>query len=396
MALGLADLLAPTTEADFLTDIYHRRPLHAPGDRDRFAGLFPWEALNAALSHNRLEFPRLRLVRQGEALPPERYTERVSTGAGRTAARVLAAPLLTQVRQGATLILDSVDELWDPLQSVAMGLERKLRLQVGACAYVSGTTEPAFGSHTDQVDTFVLQIHGAKRWRIYEPTREAPLLRDMVVRSAPPEKILIDEVLYPGDVLYFPRGWWHSVETVEPPAMHVTLGVASATGSDLLEWVADQMLGDLVFRRDMPILGGDDEQSAYMDDLLQAITKIWDADLLRSFVQYRDLQARGRQHFGLPASATGDLLPPGDDFLVCFAAPRASIKTASGAVHLYADGRRWTFDESIADLLGVLVSGDPIHIQEVYRRFDAFQPADLRMLLEDLRAAGLVYAKSPS
>lgn len=282
MATGLADLVTPTTEADFLANIYHRRPLHAPGDRDRFAGLFPWEALNAALSHNRLEFPRLRLVRHGEALPAERYTERLSTGEGRTAARVLSAPLLRQVRQGATLILDSVDELWEPLQEVAMGLERRLRLQVGACAYVSGTTEPAFDSHTDQVDTFVLQIHGAKRWRIYEPTREAPLLRDMVVPSAPPEKILIDEVLYPGDVLYFPRGWWHSVETVEPPAMHVTLGVASATGTDLLEWVADQMLGDLAFRRDMPILGGGEEQSAYMDDLLQTITKMWNADLLRA------------------------------------------------------------------------------------------------------------------
>lgn len=396
MAIRLADLVAPTTETEFLADVYHRRPLYVPGDRGRFAGLFPWDALNAALSHNRLEFPRLRMVRHGEALPPERYTERVSTGEGRTAARVLATPLLNQVRGGATLILDSADELWEPLQDVAMALEQVLRLQVGACVYVSGTTEPAFDSHTDQVDTFVLQIHGAKRWRIYAPTREAPLLRDVVVPSAPPKDILIDKVLNPGDVLYFPRGWWHSVETLDPPALHVTLGVASATGTDLLEWVADQMLNDLAFRRDLPILGTHDEQSEYMDGLLQNITKLWNGDLLRAFVRYRDLQARGRQRFGLPASATSVLLPADDDFLVGFAAPRASVEVDSGSVYLYADGRRWTFDESVAELLAVLVSGEPVHVQTLYSRFRMFQRKDIRLLLEDLRAAGLLYASSPS
>ncbi|MGI5214710.1 cupin domain-containing protein [Plantactinospora sp. CA-290183] len=392
MSLGLPELIAPTTEADFLSGIFHQRPLFLPGARDRFAGLFSWEDLNRALGQHRLEFPRLRLVRESAAVPPERYTERVSVGEGRTAPRVLVAPLTDLVRQGATLIVDAVDELSDPLQRVAADLERLLRSQVGACAYFSGTTEPAFAAHIDQVDTFVLQLHGAKRWRIYEPTREAPLLRDVVVRARPPEKVIIDEVMRPGDLLYFPRGWWHSVETTEPPAMHVTLGVAPACGTDLLEWMTEQLLGDTSFRRDIPILGSPEEQAAYMDGLLGTITKIWNPDLLRSFLQYRDLQARARQRFGFPAAATPAILPAGDDVLVRFAAPRASIESAPGAVRLHADGRRWVFDDAVTGLLQDLLSGDALSIGELSGRHDGtLDREDLRILLEDLHAAGLLH-----
>jgi hypothetical protein len=133
-----------------------------------------------------------------------------------------------------------------------------------------------------------------------------------------------------------------------------------------------------------------------MEALLQAITKVWNGDLLRAFVRYRDLQARARQRFGLPSSATAEILPPDDDFVVCFAAPRASVEVDAGAVYLYADGRRWTFDESIAELLSVLVAGEPVHVQELYARFDAFEPQDVRLLLADLRAAGLVYSRPAS
>src|SRR3712207_7263645 len=52
-----------------------------------------------------------------------------------------------------------------------------------------------------------------KRWRVYQPTREAPLLRDLDSAAVPPDTLVLDQVMTPGDVLYFPRGWWHSVET---------------------------------------------------------------------------------------------------------------------------------------------------------------------------------------
>jgi len=97
MALGFAELIAPTTEVAFFAEVLHRRPLFLPGARDRFAGLFSWDDLNRALSRNRLEFPRLRLVRESEALEPARYTERVSVGGGRTAAR--AGGLKRKVRR---------------------------------------------------------------------------------------------------------------------------------------------------------------------------------------------------------------------------------------------------------------------------------------------------------
>jgi ribosomal protein L16 Arg81 hydroxylase len=300
------------------------------------------------------------------------------------------------IRQGCTLIIDAVDELSDPTAQIAMRLERLLHLQVGACAYFTGSTEQGFESHTDQVDIFVLQLAGSKRWRIHEPTRELPLLRDVAFAPQSPEKLVLDQVLSTGDVLYLPRGWWHSAETTEPPALHISLGIAPACGVDLLEWVAEQLLRCTTFRRDLPINGSAEEQAMYMAGLLEAITGVWNDDLLREFVRYRDLQARARQRFGLPtsatATATASTLPTDDDFLVHFAAPRAYVEVDADAVRLHADGRRWTFRESVAGLLEILVAGETPHIREIYDRYvGTICRADIRILLEDLQAAGLVY-----
>ena len=80
-----------------------------------------------------------------------------------------------------------------------------------------------FAPHYDDVDVFILQLEGFKRWRVYAPFNKAETLprtsssdyTEKEVEEMGEEEV--DMVLGPGDVLYLPRGWIHQAETVARP-----------------------------------------------------------------------------------------------------------------------------------------------------------------------------------
>ncbi|MFG3518547.1 JmjC domain-containing protein [Streptomyces bobili] len=93
--------------------------------------------------------------------------------------RLHPAELHSRLQEGASLALDSVDELHPPIARLAEAIERELRTRVQANVYASWTSTEGFGVHWDDHDTVILQLDGAKRWRIYGTTRPFPLYRDI-------------------------------------------------------------------------------------------------------------------------------------------------------------------------------------------------------------------------
>lgn len=159
---------------DFLAQVYGRTYRHVPGEPGRFSGFLRWNDLNALLTHHRLEPPRLRLSIDGETLPQHSYTVPVTTRRNTVWHQLRPAELHRHLADGATLVLDAVDELHPGVGEFARQLERHLRTGVQVNAYASWTSEEGFGVHWDDHDVLVLQVDGAKRWRIYGPTRQAP------------------------------------------------------------------------------------------------------------------------------------------------------------------------------------------------------------------------------
>ena len=106
---------------------------------------------------------------------------------------------------------------------------------------------------------FVLQIAGAKRWRIHEPVLPDPLphqtwdgRRDQVQARAA-EEPLIDTLLEPGDALYLPRGYLHSAVAQGELSIHLTIGVHPLTGYDLARELIAAAEGDRELRRSLPL-----------------------------------------------------------------------------------------------------------------------------------------------
>ncbi|GAA4240359.1 hypothetical protein GCM10022254_64690 [Actinomadura meridiana] len=295
-------------------------------DRERFADLLTWTAMNRLLDTHRLEPPRLRLSADGATIPATEYCQR------RTYRRMppWEAPqphlVAQQLRNGATLVLDAIGEMHPPIRAVASALERQLRMSVQVNAYASWTAKEGFGVHWDDHDVIVLQVSGAKRWRIYGPTRPAPLYRDVEFDDTPPEYPIDEFVLQTGDALHVPRGWWHAAAaSTGHPSLHLTCGLSTHTGVDLLSWLVDDLRAQPSVRADIPRLADRDARTAWRHEMRELLTeRLNDPAVIDSYLAARDAAHGTHGGFSLP-HAVHARLPDDPDLLVRLVAPRAVL-----------------------------------------------------------------------
>lgn len=346
---SLAKFLEPCPVEDFLNSSWGRSFRHVRGRPGRFSQLLPWDRLNEILGRHRLDFPRLRLTQNGQSLPSNKYLRHVQAGRQKISIpRLLPAKLTRELRSGATLVLDAVDELYAPLEELAQSLELVFREHVQINAYAGWRSSRGFDLHWDDHDVFILQVAGRKRWSIYGMTRPFPLVRDVQPARKPEgSPPLWEETLMDGDLLYIPRGWWHVALPLNEPTLHLTVGIHNRTGMDLLRWMTDRLRASEPFRRDLPRFTSQEERAAHTERLRSALMEEWSApDLLERFFEEQDGNASARPRLSLPWSATPEAMSVAGDALVRLTAPRPVELKAAGAngqLEFLCLGKRWRF-----------------------------------------------------
>lgn len=134
---------------------------------------------------------------------------------------------------------------------------------VGSNVYLTPPNSQGFAPHYDDIEAFVLQLEGAKHWRVYKPrTPQEHLPRESSGNFTQKElgKPVLDVTLEPGDMLYFPRGFIHQASTVEGKhSLHITVSMYQKTSyADLLEALVPVALkraieSDVRFREGLPL-----------------------------------------------------------------------------------------------------------------------------------------------
>ncbi|MEU2956403.1 JmjC domain-containing protein [Streptomyces xanthochromogenes] len=293
----------------FLAQTLHRDYRHVPSalPRAELEALVSFDAVNDIVARHRLEPPRLRLARDGDTLPPHWYATAVTTRRSTVWQRVHPAELHQRLAEGASLVIDQVDHLHEPIGDLAAELESWLRAPVQINLYASWTAMEGFGTHWDDHDVVVVQVEGAKRWRLFGPTRHMPLHRDVADPEPPPDDPVAELVMRPGDLLYLPRGWWHAVTADQDThSLHLTCGITPPhTGARLLNWLADELLASDTFRADLPLHLDEAAQAQFLALLgKQLATVLGDPLLLHRYAAAQDAADMGRLRPSLPYVTT--------------------------------------------------------------------------------------------
>lgn len=209
--------------------------------------------VDRAVTGTGLRRPALRVVRDGDVVPPSGYTRRARTGATTIDDLVDPGRVLDLFHDGATIVLQGMQRWWAPATRFCRDLELSLGHPVQANAYLTPPGAAGLAPHHDTHDVFVLQVAGTKHWVVREPAVDTPLPRhtsDHDVAAAQPELFALD--MGPGDALYLPRGYVHSAAAQQGVSLHLTLGILATTAHDVVRELVDLAGDDVAFRRSLP------------------------------------------------------------------------------------------------------------------------------------------------
>lgn len=368
MCLRLADLVAPQSVHDFIHTTYAQSWIYREGEKHRFRRLADWETLNTLLATQRFESPRFRVARQGNVLSVESYTEQIATIRDTFYRRILVDRLLHELRTGATLAIDRVDQSHRPIGELATALELELKAQVFANMFASWMPVPGFDVHWDDHDVFVIQLEGQKRWQIFEPTRQWPLYRDIVENPKPEALPVADFEMTAGDLLYLPHGWWHLVSAASGPSLHITVGVRPDNGIDFMTWLVDQTRASELFRRRIPRFGDEYQRKEYLVSVRASLNKlIASDDILNQFLTYIDGTSDSRPLLGLPDILNTNSILDRKSARIVLLVPRATVTQTDDGFVLTALGRRWSFPLVAKPLIDVVLSLDHVTVGEAIK-----------------------------
>jgi ribosomal protein L16 Arg81 hydroxylase len=244
--------------AVFAQRYWSREPLLTRTPSAGFDDLFDAAAVDELVSRRGLRTPFLRMANRGDVLANARFTRSGGSGAG-IADQVADDKVLAELASGSTLVLQALHRTWPPLIEFASALAAELGHPVQINAYITPPQNQGFAAHYDNHDVFVLQVAGAKRWRIHEPVLRDPLpeqnweQRGDHVRARAAEPALIDTVLETGNALYLPRGYLHSAGALGEVSIHLTVGVHPITRNALLRELIDTTADDPALRTSLPM-----------------------------------------------------------------------------------------------------------------------------------------------
>jgi hypothetical protein len=242
-------LIDPVPPEDFFKRYYEKKPLLIEGqDRARFESLLSIEAIDRYLAASSPCHPDVFLVDAARQLKSDDYAFPES---GR-----IDLPRAYQLfNSGATISISQLHERLAALAALCRAMEHTFSSHFQTNIYLSPRDAQGFKTHYDSHDVFVLQVSGSKHWTLYDTLIELPLRGQGFEPEkhipGPPTREL---TIHAGDVLYCPRGLFHSARATDEVSLHITLGLIGKTWADaLVEAISEACLASPAFRAHLPL-----------------------------------------------------------------------------------------------------------------------------------------------
>ena len=252
MALSFEWLIDPVQPETFFAEFYERKPLLIERQQpSRFQSLLSIDAIDRYLATTTPCSADVFLVDAARELKPEDYSFANSEPPGR-----IDLPRAYQLfGTGATISLSQLHERLPPLAALCRAMEATFSSHFQTNVYLSPPQAQGFKTHFDSHDVFVLQVAGSKLWTLYDtgivlPLRGQAFDPDKHI-SGPPTR---EFTLQAGDLLYCPRGLYHSARSTDETSLHVTLGLIGKTWADvMIEAMSAACLASPAFRANLPV-----------------------------------------------------------------------------------------------------------------------------------------------
>lgn len=303
-----------------------------------------------------LQRPQCRIVGKGEEVHPGVYYTQNVSSVGQGISVVDMRAVQTLLSEGATLILDQVNA-FDPILEVACrALQWWSHERVEVNAYLTTNDAEGFPLHWDEHDVLVVQLAGEKEWEVRGPSYPKPMYRDAEPDAVPSEDVIWTGRLKAGDVMHIPRGHWHRASRTgsgSGTSLHATFGITRRTGVNWLTWLANWSHSYEAFRHDLDRTGAD------FGALEDAAARLMKEQPPAKFLEAHAQEALPPRH--VPFLEIFGAL----ESVVCISQFRPQIQDNGDTVEVVAAGKRLLFAVKALPSLRLLLSGRPVHLEQV-------------------------------
>jgi ribosomal protein L16 Arg81 hydroxylase len=213
----------------FLKQFYEKSFLHVNGRRnDYFTSMFSRRAAEIVLWQQESRIPSfVRIHNDGSDIAAPRSTSSLN----------FSKWAYDAYSSGASIIINNLEDYHLPLLAFTRELEEFFSSRVSASAYLTPEQARAFRVHFDTHDVLILQVEGAKHYRLFRNARSPylPIQRQSYTIAngdvgEPSDTI----ILRPGDLLYIPRGLIHAAHTDDTYSLHLSIGLHPLKVADLI------------------------------------------------------------------------------------------------------------------------------------------------------------------
>jgi hypothetical protein len=392
MITRFEEFIAPFDADTFFSDYWNKSFLRLAGQTGKFSDLLRWDEIADIIQQHRLQPPRFRLF-DGQAhrlMDRNRYMVAGIDGNP----RVDAGKLVACLSQGATMILDCVEEMAPRVKRLARDFQETLGAGNYVGLYAVWPSPYGLDLHWDAEDLFIMQISGRKRWQIYRPTRDYPLQEDLQVAPEPVGAPVWDGMLEDGDALYIPRGWWHKAYPADVPSLHLTLGTVPPHGYNLLQWLIRRLRSEVAIRRDIPLLRDRKAKIELVNQLRELLNSLLNDQLVDEFRDEWESDFRPIPHINLPSGPLEQTQEPDERYNVRLAsANRLHIEIGpDGKTATFkACNTLWACPVTLLPALKALIDREAKPLPELFALLpDNIARANLRNSLMALAKAGVV------
>ncbi|MFI9848084.1 JmjC domain-containing protein [Nonomuraea sp. NPDC051941] len=316
--------------------------------------------IDRVLTGSGLRAPGIRVVKDGSVLPSAHYTSPSTFGYAGLDDVVDPGKVVGLYREGATLVLGTVNLLLPRLHELCKTVERDVGHPVDANVYVAPPGARAFDVHCDAQDIIVIQAHGAKQWTLFDDIVPNPGGGKLVA----PEGDGSTYELCAGDVLHVPRGMPHLVRTAASASVHVTISVNTLTWADLLKGFVTDLLRSDEYAAALPMGVGLAERvqpmvGQYADRLAAALTEAATAPAVHEMIYGRTAFGEAHQGGLFSQALLGAPIGPSD---------RISLRPGTwplvGEARIKAGHRTFRVPDAVAAACELLMSG-PVKVGEL-------------------------------
>ncbi|XKL62275.1 hypothetical protein PGB90_002108 [Kerria lacca] len=238
---------------DFINNYWETKPLYISNDKNKFSILLSTVQIDELLINNNIQYTKnIDITFYSDGVKEIHNLE------GRVRPHVVWDFYCNK----CSLRLLNPQTFVPNIHKLSSELQEYFGCFIGCNAYLTPPNSQGFAPHYDDIEAFILQIEGRKRWKVYKPRikyEELPRYSSENLNNDNIGEPVLEIILSEGDVLYLPRGYIHQASTENYHSLHITISAYQRNAwIDLLEKIVPIAMekawkNDIEFRKGLPL-----------------------------------------------------------------------------------------------------------------------------------------------